>query len=573
VTGTEPEAVRLRDISRLTREGRTTALVIGGGINGIGVFRELALQGVDVLLVERDDFASGASAASSHMVHGGVRYLENGELRLVKESVQERNRLLKLAPHRVRPLETTIPIFSTFSGILSAPFRLITHRQAGKPRERGALLIRIGLTLYDLFSRGGGIVPRHRFRGRRRSLAELPALNPHVRYTATYFDAAMDDPERLALDVLHDGIAAGDHAIALNYVEATSADARGVRLRDVESGAEFSVAADIVINATGPWADLTNAALGSPTEYLGGTKGSHIVVDDPALFRATGGREIFFENEDGRIVLIYPLHGRVLIGTTDIEADPRDPARCTPEEVDYFVRLVSHVFPAHPVDPERIVYSFAGIRPLPRSGDMAPGLVSRDYRVESDAEGAAGVPVLSLVGGKWTTFRAVSEHLADAALRQLQVERRQSSTTLPLSAGVGYPSPAMRDVWLAENLPGVALPRARILLQRYGVRCVAVAAHLTPADRPLAGGELSTDELAYLVREEAVLRLVDVVARRTNLAFRGLVDEQTANELAEALGSHLEWTPMRRLAELDETLAFVTVAHLRGAVGVVDTAS
>ncbi|HEV7813241.1 MAG TPA: FAD-dependent oxidoreductase, partial [Leifsonia sp.] len=145
------EAASRTEVQRLRERPNARVLVVGGGINGIGTFRDLALQGVDVVLVERNDFVSGASAASSHMIHGGVRYLENGEFRLVKESVTERNGLLKIAPHYVKPLQTTIPIFSTFSGILSAPLRFLTHKQ-GKPEERGAFLIKTGLTIYDSFS-------------------------------------------------------------------------------------------------------------------------------------------------------------------------------------------------------------------------------------------------------------------------------------------------------------------------------------------------------------------------------------------------------------------------------------
>jgi glycerol-3-phosphate dehydrogenase len=169
---------RLRpEVAALRARPIADVVVIGGGINGLATFRDLALQGVDVVLVERDDFVSGASSASSHMIHGGIRYLENGEFRLVQESVQERNALIRIAPHYVKPLETTVPIFSTFSGILSAPLRFLTHRQ-GKPTERGAVLIKSGLTMYDAFSRDGGSVPRHRFHGRRPSRAPHPARNP-----------------------------------------------------------------------------------------------------------------------------------------------------------------------------------------------------------------------------------------------------------------------------------------------------------------------------------------------------------------------------------------------------------
>jgi glycerol-3-phosphate dehydrogenase len=356
------------NVSRIADRPHAQVLIVGGGINGIATFRDLALQGVDVVLVERADYASGASAASSHMIHGGIRYLENGEFRLVRESVEERNGLLKIAPHYVKPLQTTMPIFSTFSGILNAPLRMLTHKQRST-KERGALLIKVGMTMYDSFSRDGGSVPRHRFLGRKAALAEMPHLNKDLKYTGTYYDASVHEPERLALDVLKDGLAAGDHARSANYLEAAGTADGGVVLRDV------------VVNASGPWTDLTNAALGAESQYMGGTKGSHIVVDSPELLEATNGREIFFENNDGRIVLIYPLKGRVLIGTTDLEADMNEPAVCTEEEVDYFFDLVKHVYPEIEITRDHIVYRYSGVRPLPKHDDLAAGFVSRDYRI------------------------------------------------------------------------------------------------------------------------------------------------------------------------------------------------
>ena len=203
----------VRGFEALKARPYADVLIVGGGINGIATFRDLALQGVDVALVERGDYVSGASAASSHMIHGGIRYLENGEFRLVHEAVTERNALLRTAPHFVRPLQTTIPIFSTFSGIIGAPLRFLRHG-AGKPSERGGILIKIGLVIYDSFSRGGlfrvkGLVPRHAFHRRAASLRVLPELSPDVKYTATYWDASLHDPERLALDLVRDGAAAG----------------------------------------------------------------------------------------------------------------------------------------------------------------------------------------------------------------------------------------------------------------------------------------------------------------------------------------------------------------------------
>ena len=550
-------------VEALRERPNADVLIIGGGINGIATFRELALQGIDVALVERGDFVSGASSASSHMVHGGIRYLENGEFRLVKEAVAERNRLLRTAPHYVRPLETTIPIFSTFSGILSAPFRLLVTHGRGKPRERGAALIKIGLTLYDTFSRDGGQVPRHRFLGRRRSLAELPQLNSDLSYTATYYDASMHDPERLALDVLHDGIVAGgDRARAANYLPAVGFSDGAVRLRDeANGGEEFDFSAKVIINTSGPWTDLTNAALGEGTSFMGGTKGSHVVLDHPELLAATGGREIFFEHSDGRIVLIYPLKDRVLVGTTDIEADPAKPVVCTPDEVDYFFDLIAQVFPQIPVDRSHIVYTFSGIRPLPRHDDTAPGFVSRDYRIVASER--AGVPLLSLVGGKWTTFRALAAHLADDALEILHERRTVHTETLPIGGGDDFPrTPAARTYWVAARADGHGRDRVEQRLDRYGTRADEVLAAAPDHEQELP--ELpgyTASELAHLAETEQIVHLDDLLLRRTSIAFVGGASAERIRAAAAAIAPALGWDADRTAAEVDRTIELLRTAH------------
>jgi glycerol-3-phosphate dehydrogenase len=550
-------------LSDLRSRPRAQVLIIGAGINGIATFRDLALQGVDVAIVDRGDYVSGASSASSHMIHGGIRYLENGEFRLVKESVAERNSLIKIAPHYVKPLKTTVPIFSTFSGVLAAPLRFLTHRQ-GKPQERGALLIKLGLSLYDSFSRDGGSVPRHEFRGSKASLAQLPALNPHLKYTATYYDASMHDPERLALDVLRDGLAAGPHARAANYVEAIRADAAGVRLRDTVTGEEVAFEASVVVNASGPWTDLTNQSLGQPSAFMGGTKGSHIVLDNPELLAATGGREIFFEHSDGRIVLIYPLKGRVMVGTTDLEHDMTKPIRCTEEEVDYFFELVAHVFPNVPVDRSQIVFRFAGVRPLPRHDDEAPGFVSRDYRIESRPLGDGSTTILSLVGGKWTTFRALAEHLANDVLALLGMPRVLSTEGMPIGGGRDYPTTdAARRVWLAANGDEVGTARAEQLLERYGSRAAEVIAFLVDgADAPLENnGDYSRREIEYLARTESVVHLSDVLLRRTSLAFVGGLSLALLRELAEVVAPVLGWDAAQEDSEVELAVKLLRDGH------------
>lgn len=560
-------------VQKLRTRRHAQVLIIGGGINGVGTFRDLALQGVDVALVERGDYCQGASGASSHMIHGGIRYLENGEFRLVQESVVERNRLLRIAPHYVKPLQTTIPIFSTFSGVLAAPMRFLTHKQ-GKHTERGAFLIKLGLSMYDFFSRDGGTVPRHQFRGRKRALAELPRLHPGIKYAATYFDASVHNPERLTLDVLQDGEkAGGGMARASNYVSFLSPGNAGaatsgtgttgtgttVQLRDEQTGEVFDFTADVIVNTTGAWVDLTNEAMGAASSFMGGTKGSHIVLDHPELLAACNGREIFFEHTDGRIVLIYPMGDRVLVGTTDVDADMAQDAVCTEAEIDYFFDLIGHVFPGIPVDREQIVYTFSGVRPLPRHDATQPGFVSRDYRIERRA--AAGGAVLSLVGGKWTTFRALAEHLSNDVLAELGMERKVSTAKLAIGGGAGFPdSEDGIQRWIKAHMSaGRDAARVTGLLTRYGTRAEEVIRFLD-ADR--AGAldrllhstrELSTRELEFMAAHEQVGHLVDVLIRRTSLAFRGLVTGELLNEVADILSGPLGWDAARRAKEISHT--------------------
>jgi glycerol-3-phosphate dehydrogenase len=559
------EALRARPSAKV--------LIIGGGINGVGTFRDLALQGVDVALVEREDYCSGASGASSHMIHGGIRYLENGEFRLVKESVIERNNLLKIAPHYVKPLQTTIPIFSTFSGILNAPLRFLTHK-SGKPEERGAALIKMGLSIYDSFSRIGGSVPKHEFLGAEASRELFPVMREDVRYTATYFDASVHNPERLTLDVLHDGLkaaeAAGtpDAARASNYVTAVGMGPNGVRLRDDITGDEFDFRADVVINVTGAWTDQTNDSLAQPTRFMGGTKGSHIVMDHPELLAATRGREIFFEHTDGRIVLIYPMGDRVLVGTTDLDDDMTVQPVCTEDEIDYFFDLINHVFPTIAVDRSQIVYTFSGVRPLPRHDDTAPGFVSRDYRFEKREQD--GAKVISVVGGKWTTFRALSEHLTNDTLELLGKERTVSTLGMFIGGGEGFPqTEAGVRGWInARADETISAERWAVLLERYGMRADAVAEHLragseSGAPDELIGGtpELSTRELDFLLEKEQVEHLEDILIRRTSLAFRGLVSPEFFTELAEAFGRAKGWDAAQIEAEKERTRRIFADRH------------
>ena len=548
-------------VASLIERPHAQVLILGAGINGIATFRDLALQGIDVVLVDAADVMSGASAASSHMIHGGVRYLENGEFRLVREAVQERNRLLRIAPHLVKPLETTIPIYSTFSGVLAAPMRFLLHGSK-KSKERGAALIKFGLALYDSFSRDGGRVPRHRFHGRKKSLHEFPQLDPNVKYTATYWDASAHSPERLGMDMLHDALGAGNggegagKARVASYTAAVGVRDGGVLLRDAVQQREFVFHADVVVNATGPWVDLTNESFGTSTAFMGGTKGSHIVLDHPELLAATKGREIFFEHNDGRIVLIHPLNGRVLVGTTDLEHDMREPAECTEAEIDYFFELIAHVFPGIEVGRGDIVHLMSGVRPLPRHGDQAPGFVSRDYRVERSEFAGANIAMLTLIGGKLTTFRASAETITDQVLGELGATRHISTADLPIGGGREFPaSDRAKERWIAAAASSLSRERLATLLERYGTLALELADEIEQsADTPLEfAPDYSRTEIEYLTKNELVVHLGDVLRRRSNLAFVGISASGIA-EIAKIMAPILGWDDARIAAEIAQAV-------------------
>ncbi|MDN4483799.1 glycerol-3-phosphate dehydrogenase/oxidase [Demequina lignilytica] len=572
-TGPRPAVASLRD------RPSCDVLIIGGGVNGVATFRDLALQGVDVTLIDRGDLAAATSAASSRMIHGGLRYLENGEFRLVREAVAERNDLLATAPHHVRPLPTTVPIRTTWAGLAGAPRRFLTGHGPARRAPRGVALIELGLRLYDSYSRAGRAadgtgVPRHRLAGREQTRRELPDLHPATRWTATYYDACVRAPERLVLEMALDALAANPRARVATYAAAVGVDGEGVAVEDLLTGVRVPVAARVVVNATGPWVDLTQETLGERTAWLGGTKGSHLVLDNPALLAACAGREIFFENEDGRIVLVYPQHGRVIVGTSDLPADPREPARCTEEEVDYFLDLVAHVFPDIPVGRADIVFRYAGIRPLPRADASTPGEIPRDYRLEDGTLPGTEVPLVTIVGGKWTTMRALGERAADRVLGLLGETRRVSTRGLPIGGGAGFPVDDARDGWIDEHLPGVPLDRARTLLDRYGTRAVEVAAAESvpggmwarlwgadPGARLADAPDVTRGEIAWIARHERVARLTDVLLRRTTLAFEGRVTEALLDDLADVVGEELGWTRRRRRAEVDAVRAILRETH------------
>ncbi|WP_332700724.1 glycerol-3-phosphate dehydrogenase/oxidase [Devosia sp.] len=538
-------------IERLKARPEPAVLIIGGGINGISVFRELALNGVDVVLAEKADYCSGASGALSRMVHGGLRYLENGEFKLVRESLLERDLLLANAPHYVRPLPTTVPIFGVFSGLTSGALRFL--RLSRRQGRRGAVLIKLGLSLYDLFTAGRRALPTHAFHGRAKTRALFPALNPGARASATYYDAWVSRPERLALEMLGEGVAAG--GLALNHAS-IGQDGLGLVLRNGIDGAAIPIRPRLVINATGGWIDLTNASIATDAPRLiGGTMGSHLIVDNPALYRALNGQMIYYENEDGRICIVFPYLGKVLVGSTDVRIDDPDAAIASPAEQDYILASLSLIFPSIVVAPDEIVFRFAGVRPLPASATAVTGRIPRDHFCEV-IEGSP--PVLCMIGGKWTTFRSFGALAADTAMDRLGVSRTLDTASLPIGGGRDYPKDPTR--WIADLAARTGLPEPRIsaLLDRYGTRAAELAQGFGP-EADIAGH--SAAELAHLIAHEQVETLADLLIRRTTIAITGALSLSVIASCLDLLSAARGWTVERADAERQSFLTLLTTRH------------
>ncbi|MDH4450665.1 MAG: glycerol-3-phosphate dehydrogenase/oxidase [Rhodoferax sp.] len=433
-------------------------VIVGSGINGVGTFRDLCLQGVKCLMIDKGDIGSGASSAPSRMIHGGLRYLENAEFSLVKESAQERNNLLLTAPHLIKPLQTVIPLSSRLGGMFGSALRFLG---ANPPAQsRGVLAVALGLTIYDFMGRKDRTMPRHWVSTV--SKTDQALLAPDVRWTAHFYDAWITHPERLMHELIADAHHLQPDAVVSNYCELIALENNTVVLQDRASGTQASVTADVVINATGAWLESTSDLFAVPKGRMVGTKGSHLVLDHPALAEELRERMVYFEARDGRVCIVYPFMGRVLAGSTDIPVTDPDAARTENGEIDYLLSVLNEVFPRHKVTAQNIVYTYVGVRPLATiqskgTAHGTPGKISRDHHVVTDAPtDRRSLPVVNLVGGKWTTFRSLAEEATDAALQILGLKRKASTTGRTIApVGLGFDGSDVESVRRLCRLTGV----------------------------------------------------------------------------------------------------------------------
>lgn len=521
-----------------------STVIVGGGINGVGVFRDLSLQGVDCLLVDKGDFASGASSAPSRMIHGGLRYLENGSFSLVAEATRERNLLLRNAPHLVRPLETMVPLRNWFGGLMSSALRFFGRTPS--QRSRGLLAVALGLRLYDALGRRQRALPAHRIK--RLSAKDQQSFDAAIRWAATYYDAWISHPEWLVLELLADAHRDESRSLASNYCEVLACSGNSLVLRDNITGEQLSVTADCVVNAGGAWLDQCTQVLGGGAQRVMGTKGSHLVLNHCGLRDALNQRMAYFEAPDGRVCIVYPFLNRVLLGSTDIPVDTPEHVRTDAAEVDYLLDVLRELFPHFRIGREHVIYTYVGVRPLGRANADTPGKISRDHSVVIEPPNAErNLPIISLVGGKWTTFRALAEEASDRVLQHLQRKRLHGTQQRPIGGGADYPMDTTGiDTLLAQLMAqGTrSRERAQTLLQRYGSAALPMAkSWALPDDTPLQHApSYSRAEVRHLCLHTGVMHLSDLVIRRTLLAMRGELTSAALQELAEVAGAALGWS-------------------------------
>jgi glycerol-3-phosphate dehydrogenase len=462
---------------------RFDLLVIGGGINGAAIARDAAMRGAKVLLVEKDDLAAHTSSASSKLIHGGLRYLEYYRFRLVREALREREVMLRTAPHIVRPLRFVLP-----------------HCPALRPHW----MIRSGLLLYDLFSIRGSL-PRSRRVGGRDSALHAPLKER--RRILSYWDAWVDDSRLVVLNAVAAAEQGAEIAVRTEFL---SARRDGDLWRADLSGGR-TVAAGAIVNAAGPWvAEVLNRRLAETSDSrVRLVKGSHIVV--PALWE--GEQAYILQQADGRIVFALPFEGDfTLIGTTDIAVERPEDAAIAPEEIRYLCEAADRYFTRQLV-PADVVWSYSGVRALYDDGAADAKAVTRDYRLELDAD--AGPKLLSVFGGKITTARA----LAQEALDRLGIEGRRSTSHASLPGGDIYPDFL---AWL-ETLSGwVPRPLLARLSRAYGTRLkdmIGDSRSLADLGRHFGAG-LYEAELRWLRDREFARTAEDVLWRRTKLGLR-----------------------------------------------------
>ena len=533
----------MTDFSYKTREqhisgmesGPLDAIIIGGGVTGAGIARDAAMRGLRVAVMDRGDFGGGTSSRSSRLVHGGLRYLELYDFKLVFEACRERRTLLDIAPHLVWPLAFVFPVY----------------REA----RVGMLKLRAGLILYDMLAAFRNI-SRHRMLGRQKTLQAEPQLkSAGLKGSGRYFDAQCNDV-RLALATIRS--AANHGALTANYLrvdgfERAGDQVTGVRVTDMLSRRTFTCTAPVVVNATGPWSDEVRAEDNEPPA-LRRTKGVHIIVPRSRL--GNDNAITFTSPIDGRVMFILPWGEHSYVGTTDTddEVDP-DRACANDDDIVYLLRSANAIFPNARLTADDVVASWAGVRPLVAPPDPTnPSAVSREHQVLTSPSG-----LLSVVGGKLTTYRAMAAEVTDIIAERLTqrdgraVRGSAPTDKEPLPGGeVSDITVLMDDVMNA----GYSRDIAERLVRSVGSESAAIL-NLARQDTALAQPLSDTlpilrAQIVHAVRREMAVTLSDVMVRRTHLFYETKAHGVSVMEtVADLMAAELQWDDARTQSEMN----------------------
>lgn len=470
-------------------------LVIGGGINGVGVARDAAMRGLSVLCVEQSDLASGTSSRSSKLVHGGLRYLENLEFGLVFEALNERTKLLKMAPHLVHPLRFVIPLYE---GDRVSPFKM-----------------KMGMVLYDMLSLFRA--PKaHEYLTSPQTTNRIKNLKAqNLKGSFVYSDAYMDD-DRLVIETARSAKQHG--ADFLTFVKAQklnpetlSAGVKEVELLEIETGQLYNVRARHVVSTVGPWTDeVGKSLLPDWTPKMRPTKGVHLTLSrmDFPLEDAV----VMAADQQKRIIFAIPRHEMVIVGTTDTDfsGDPAE-VKTTTDDVEYLLKIINEYFPTAQITKETLINTYSGVRPLVNDGAGFTSKVSREHTIISDPRG-----VTFLMGGKYTTYRVMAKQTVDAVLKHWSKEERRNlrkaDTTQPLNPKVDEKSfkDALLRIHEIENKTGLTHLQCKMLVERHGLETWDI----------LEYGKYKyiwEYEAAHAIRHTYCARLVDFYTRRVPL--------------------------------------------------------
>jgi glycerol-3-phosphate dehydrogenase len=513
-----------RTVTRAHPQAPVDLLVVGAGINGCGIARDAALRGLRVAMVEQLDVAAGTTSRSTRLIHGGLRYLEHLELGLVRESLHERERLLSIAPHLVHPLSFFIPIYER--------------------DRRGPWTIRAGMLAYDALSFGKR-EERHQMLSAEEALEREPGLaREGLKGAAVYFDGQVEYAERLALE---NALDAYDHGVTiLTHRRAATLIVSDGRCRGAVLDGGSEIRADVVVNVAGPWVDAVLGGL-EPVQprLIGGTKGSHLVV---GRFPGAPSEALYVEADDGRPYFIVPWNDLYLIGTTDLRySGDLDHVVASDEEIEYLIDATNEVIPGAQLSRQDILYTYAGVRPLPAS-EGNEGSVTRRHIIHDHAPGIEGL--ISIVGGKLTTYRRLAEQTVDAVFGKLGRETPSCETaSLPLPGGGVADWVQFRERFLSTL--SVSRPVAERLLRIYGTRAEDVLAcepELLEVIDPSTGAIAA--EIVHAFRAEMASTLTDALARRTMITLgpsAGVGPDEAAARVARRW---LGWDGERARAEV-----------------------